>query len=68
MCTVKGTQGSNPCLSAISYFSDLILLENLKATAEIVIIDKNLIYHKVDLLIAKLELDAIRDIKNEKII
>jgi len=46
------------------YFGDLTLLENLKAIAEIVIIeDKNLIYHKIDQLIAKFELDAIRDIK-----
>ena len=45
------------------YFSDLTLLENLKAIAEIVIEDKNLIQHKVDELIAKFELDAIRDIK-----
>ena len=45
------------------YFSDLTLLENLKAIAEIVIKDKNLIYHKIDMLIAKFELDAIRDIK-----
>ena len=42
------------------YFSDLTLLENLKAIAEIVIDDKNLIYHKIDMLIAKFELDAIR--------
>ena len=45
------------------YFSDLTLLENLKAIAEIVIEDKNLIYHKIDLFVAKFELDAIRNIK-----
>ena len=45
------------------YFSDLTLLENLKAIAEIVIKDKNLINHKIDGPIAKFELDAIRDIK-----
>ena len=45
------------------YLSDLTLLENLKAIGEIVIQDKNLIYHKIDQLIAKFELDAIRDIK-----
>ena len=45
------------------YFSYLTLLENLKVIAEIVIDDKNLIYHKIDLLIATFELDAIRDIK-----
>ena len=45
------------------YFSDLTLLDNLKAIGEIVIEDKNLIHHKIDQLIAKFELDAIRDIK-----
>jgi len=45
------------------YFSNLTLFENLKAIAEIVIEDKNLINHKIDRLIAKFELDAIRDIK-----
>ena len=45
------------------YFGDLTLLDNLKAIAEIVIQDKNLIYHKIDQLIAKFELDSIRDIK-----
>jgi lipopolysaccharide export system ATP-binding protein len=45
------------------YFSDLTLLENLRAIAEIVIKDKQLIYQKIDRLIAKFELDAIRDIK-----
>ena len=47
------------------YFSDLTLLENLKAIAEIVIKDKNLINYKIDELIAKFELDAVRDIKAE---
>tara|TARA_B110000091_G_scaffold87232_1_gene95751 strand:+ start:248 stop:1024 length:777 start_codon:yes stop_codon:yes gene_type:complete len=45
------------------YFSNLTLLDNLKAIAEIVIRDKKLIYHKIDQLISKFELDAIRDIK-----
>lgn len=45
------------------YFGDLTLLDNLKAIAEIVIQDKNLIYHKIDQLIAKFELDSIKDIK-----
>ena len=45
------------------YFSDLTLFENLKAIGEIVIQDKKLIYHKIDQLIAKFELDTIRDIK-----
>ena len=45
------------------FFSDLTLHENLKAIAQIVINDKNLINHKIDQLISKFELDAIRDIK-----
>ena len=45
------------------YFGDLTLLENLKAIAEIVIMDKNYINHKIDQLVAKFELDSIRDIK-----
>ena len=45
------------------FFHDLTLLENLRAIAEIVIQDKNLINHKIDQLIAKFELDAVRDIK-----
>jgi lipopolysaccharide export system ATP-binding protein len=45
------------------FFSDLTLLDNLKAIAEIVIEDKSLIYDKINQLIAKFELEAIRDIK-----
>jgi lipopolysaccharide export system ATP-binding protein len=45
------------------YFQDLTLLENLKAIAEIVIDNKSLINHNIDKLIAKFELDAIRDVK-----
>ena len=45
------------------YFGDLTLLENLKAIAEIVIENKSLINPKIDQLIAKFEMDAIRDIK-----
>jgi len=45
------------------YFSDLTLLENLKAIAEIVIDNKKLINHKIDQLISKFELDDILDIK-----
>ncbi len=45
------------------YFSDLTLLENLKAIAEIVIEDKSLVYHKIDQLIAKFELDSILNVK-----
>ena len=45
------------------YFSDLTLFDNLKAIAEIVVQDKNLIHHKINQLIAKFEIDTIRDIK-----
>ena len=45
------------------YFGDLTLLENLKAIAEIVILEKELIKNKIDQLIAKFELDSIRDTK-----
>jgi lipopolysaccharide export system ATP-binding protein len=45
------------------YFSNLTLMENLKAIAEIVIEEKKIINHKIDQLIAKFELDAICDIK-----
>ena len=45
------------------YFGDLTLLENLKAIAEIVILKKELIKDKIDQLIAKFELDPIRDTK-----
>ena len=45
------------------YFHDLTSLENLKAIAEIAVQNKKLIHHKIDKLIAKFELDAIRDVK-----
>ena len=45
------------------YFHDLTSLENLKAIAEIAVQDKKLIHHKINKLIAKFELDAIRDVK-----
>ena len=45
------------------YFSDLTLFDNLRAIAEIVIKDKSLIHHKINQLVAKFELDPIRDIK-----
>ena len=51
------------CPQVGGFFSDLTLFENLKAIAEIVINNKNLNYHKINQLIAKFELDAIRDIK-----
>tara|TARA_B100000780_G_scaffold17679_1_gene11513 strand:+ start:345 stop:1121 length:777 start_codon:yes stop_codon:yes gene_type:complete len=45
------------------YFHDLTSLENLKAIAEIVVEDKKHIHHKIDKLISKFELDAIRNVK-----
>ena len=45
------------------YVSDLTLLDNLKAISEIVIQDKNIINNKIDQLISKFELDAVRNIK-----
>ena len=45
------------------YFSEMTLLENLRAIAEIVITKKNLIEIKIKELIAKFELDAVRDIQ-----
>ena len=44
-------------------FNELTLPDNLKAINKIVIENKNLINHKIEKLIAKFELDAIRDIK-----
>ena len=45
------------------YFHDLTLIDNLKAIAEIIIKDKNLINNRIDQLISKFELDPIRDVK-----
>ena len=55
--------GLSYCPQYGGYFGDLTLLENLKAIAEIVVKKKELINHKIDKLIAKFELDAIRDVK-----
>jgi lipopolysaccharide export system ATP-binding protein len=45
------------------YFHDLTLFENLTAVGEILINDKKVCRQKVDSLIAKFELDPVRDIK-----
>ena len=45
------------------YFNDLTLFENLKAIAEIVIEDKNLIEDKINYLISRFELDNLRNVK-----
>ena len=45
------------------YFNDLTLMDNLKAIGEVLIGDKNQRISKIDNLIAKFELDSLRDIK-----
>ena len=45
------------------YFNDLTLYQNLKAIAEIVINDKNKIVSKINYLIAKFELENLKDVK-----
>ena len=45
------------------YFNDLTLFENLKAIAEIVIEDKNLIENKINYLISRFELDNLKNVK-----
>ena len=47
------------------FFHDLSVYENLKAIAEITIENQSYRNEKIDLLISKFELDAIRDIKAE---
>ena len=46
------------------YFHDLTLLENLKAIGEILIENKERCEQKINTLIAKFELDAVRDVKS----
>ena len=45
------------------FFNDLTLLDNLKAISEIVIKDKNIRQERIDYLIAKFELENIKNIK-----
>ena len=45
------------------YFHELTIIENLKAISEIVIEKKQLRLSKIDYLISKFELDAVRNIK-----
>ena len=45
------------------YFSDLTLLDNLKAIGEIVLDNKNLINDRINYVITKFELNNIKDIK-----
>ena len=45
------------------YFNDLTLLDNLKAISEIVIEDKDIAENKINYLIAKFELENIKNVK-----
>jgi lipopolysaccharide export system ATP-binding protein len=45
------------------FFHDLTLIENLKAISEITVLNKNHRDEKINFLIAKFELDAVRNIK-----
>ena len=45
------------------YFNDLSLLDNLKAIAEIIINEKNLIRERIDYLLAKFELENVKNVK-----
>jgi len=45
------------------YFSDMTLLDNLKAIGEITVINKTLMHEKINFLISKFELENIKDIK-----
>ena len=47
------------------FFQDLTLLENLKAIAEILIKDENQRINKINELIAKFELDNVREVKGK---
>ena len=47
------------------FFEDLSLLDNLKAIAEIVIDNKNLMNERINYLISKFELENIKDIKSK---
>ncbi len=45
------------------YFNDLSLIDNLKAIAEIIINEKNLITERVDYLLSKFELENVKNVK-----
>ena len=45
------------------FFHDLTLIENLKAISEITVVNKNHRNEKINYLIAKFELDAVRNVK-----
>ena len=50
---------------ALGYFHDLTLIENLKAVSEMVIEDKKIRDEKINVLISKFELDAVRNVRAE---
>ena len=45
------------------YFHDLTVYENLKAVSEIILINKNQVEEKINLLISKFELENMRNVK-----
>ena len=45
------------------YFHDLTLLENLTAVGEVLIANKKIRFEKINSLIAKFEMDSVRDVK-----
>ena len=45
------------------YFHDLTLLENLNAIGEILVLNKKIRNEKINSLVAKFELDAVRDVR-----
>ena len=45
------------------YFHDMTLLENLNAIGELLVKNKKVRYEKINSLISKFELDAVRDVK-----
>ncbi|MDB3949643.1 ATP-binding cassette domain-containing protein [Candidatus Pelagibacter sp.] len=45
------------------YFHDLTLIENLNAIGELLIKDKKIRYEKINSIISKFELDAVRDVR-----
>ena len=51
------------CAQAFGYWSDLTLLDNLKAVSEILIEDKKKRLSRIDFLISKFELDAVKHTK-----
>ena len=57
--------GVSICPQTSGIFSDLTCLQNLTAIAEIVIKNKNERMHKIENMIAKFELEAVKNIKSK---